>query len=281
MPGRSYRPAAPLADLVDCFWLWDDYTAPQPRERALPAGTVDLVINLREDAVRIYDGDNADAARCFPGALVCGAHSRYFVIDTAPRASVMGVHFRPGGAVPFLGVPAGDLCDAHAALEDLWGADARALRERLLEARDPDARFRALERALLARLARPVARHRAVSLALRAFEAPFCESVADVTEKTGLSPRRFIELFRDEVGLTPKLYCRIQRFQDSLRRVGSRRHVPWADLAAQAGYCDQAHFNRDFRAFAGLSPGEYLAQRVERPNHVPLQERRAHRYGEA
>ncbi|WP_437932493.1 helix-turn-helix domain-containing protein [Sorangium sp. So ce291] len=278
MPAHIHRPRPPLADFVDCFWLWEGYTAPAPKERALPSGTLDIIINLREDCLRIFDRDHPASFERFPGIMISGAHAGYFVIDTAPRASVMGVHFRPGGAFPFLGVPAGDLEGRHAALDALWGASAARLRERLVEARGALQRFSLLEDFLQAKATLPLRRHDAVTLALRAFEDPTLESVAEVNSRTGLSPKRLIALFHDEVGLGPKAFWRVRRFQAALRRVergrGERdsrlRPVRGAEVAAELGYSDQAHFNREFRAFTGLGPRAYLALEVERPNHVPL-----------
>ncbi|WP_437774467.1 DUF6597 domain-containing transcriptional factor [Sorangium sp. So ce1097] len=119
MPAHIHRPGPPLADFVDCFWLWEAYTAPAPKERALPSGTLDLIINLRETRLGIFDRDDITSFERFPGIMISGARAGYFVIDTAPRASVMGVHFKPGDAFSFLGVPAGALEGKHAALEAL------------------------------------------------------------------------------------------------------------------------------------------------------------------
>ena len=91
-----------------------------------------------------------------------------------------------------------------------------------------------------------------------------------MTERIGLSPRRFIQVFREEVGLTPKLFCRIRRFQEVLGLIGRGQHVEWAEVALACGYFDQAHFIHDFRAFSGLNPKAYLAHRGEHLNHVPL-----------
>ncbi|PCC71613.1 AraC-type DNA-binding protein [Nannocystis exedens] len=268
MPALLHHPGPPLGEFVDCFWAWECYTGPAPRERALPSGTVDIVINLRDDSLRVFD--RFDRASRFPGIMVSGAHAGYFVIDTAPCAAVMGVHFRPGGAAPFLGVSAGELTGGHFALEALWGATAARLRERLLAAAGPGERFRLLERFLLARLARPPRRHPAVTYALRAFDDPDLGSVAEVLAHTGLSAKRLLALFRDEVGLAPKAFWRVRRLQAALRRLDGGGPVRGADLAAELGYCDQSHFDREFRELTGLSPRAYRAQGVERPNHVPL-----------
>lgn len=273
MISRVYIPQPPLSDFVELFWLYEGYDPPHARERCLPTGTVELVINLRDETLRVYDRRDHDRFRSFGGALVCGAHSGFFVIDAARQETIMGVHFKPGGAFPFLGLPAGELRDTHVSLETLWGAKAGELRERLLEAETPEARFHALEQTLLARATRPLARHPAVAFALGEFQnAPHTPTVSEVTGRIGLSQRRFIQLFRDEVGLTPKLFCRVRRFQEILRLVEDEQRVEWAEVALGCGYFDQAHFIHDFQAFSGLTPTAYLARRGDHHNHVPLRD---------
>ena len=98
------------------------------------------------------------------------------------------------------------------------------------------------------------------------------ESIGEMIGKVGLSPRRFVQVFTEEVGVTPKLFCRIRRFQQVLRRIQKERRVEWVDVATDCGYYDQAHFIRDFRAFSGLNPSSYLVQRGEHLNHVPVAE---------
>ena len=90
-----------------------------------------------------------------------------------------------------------------------------------------------------------------------------------MARETGLSRRRFAQLFREQVGLTPKLYCRLHRFQQVLRQIASGAPVDWADLALAGGYCDQAHLVNEFRNFSGISPSVYLANERSFANHVP------------
>lgn len=109
---RSYTPQQPLGDFVERLWLCSD-APPHSRERILPSGTIELVVNLREDEIRIYDPSHPDRCTRMSGATVSGPYSRFFVIDPLQHASILGVHCRPGGAFPFLGVPAGELADTH------------------------------------------------------------------------------------------------------------------------------------------------------------------------
>src|SRR5688572_31146301 len=128
----SHTPAPPLDAFVENLWLLEDAPA-HAEERIIPSGTIELVVNLRHDEIRVCTAASGDESRPGPtrrsGAVVSGAYGRYFATDTVQHESIMGVHFRPGGAWPFLGVPAGDLADAHVDLETLWGRAARELRE--------------------------------------------------------------------------------------------------------------------------------------------------------
>jgi len=183
----------------------------------------------------------------------------------------MGVHFAPGGAVPFLGVPPGHLADAHIDLETLWPGQASELRDRLCDAQSPAKRFCILENALVARLGRLFRHHGAVREALEHIGRPGV-AVAAVADRVGLSHRRLIEIFTAEVGVPPKLFGRLQRFQRAMAVVQKATSFDWAGLAFGCGYYDQSHLIRDFAEFSGFSPGELLRHRSDRVkvNHVAL-----------
>jgi methylphosphotriester-DNA--protein-cysteine methyltransferase len=102
---------------------------------------------------------------------------------------------------------------------------------------------------------------------------PATARIAHVADKTGFSTRRFIELFKKHVGMTPKLFCRVRRFQNVLRQIASGKSVNWTGVALDGGYFDQAHFIHDFRAFSGINPSKYLANYKGFPrhhNHLPI-----------
>ena len=262
---RTYIPGPPLDGYVDRFWLSSDAPA-RPSERILPSGTVDLVINLSTDEIRIYD-DPCDPARAqrYHGVAVSGPYRNSFRVDPIPQASMIGVHFRPGGAVRVLGVPAHELAGAHVDLDAVWGSSAGELRERLCAAATPVKRFAVLEKALVSRLGWSLPRHDAIPIALDAFEqADAAVRVRDIAREVGLSQRRFIQLFTAEVGLTPKLYGRVRRFQRARELVRRVTEPDWAALAVTCGFFDQSHLIRDFEEFSGLSPEAYLSQRPNR-----------------
>jgi len=268
---RAYKPSPPLADFVDSFWFYEGYEVPHERERLLPDGTVELVINLNEDCIRVYDSDDADDFHTIPGCVVSGPRTEFFVIDTQSAAMTVGVHFKPGGAFPFFKTPPAELWNQSVGLDCLWGAASTHLRERLLESPTPEDKFFVLEQCLLERVAKPLERHPAVAFALDRFSrrAP-AATVSSVVGQVGFSQRRFIEMFDNEVGLTPKLFCRVSRFQRIIRTAHALGEINWAHLALDCGYYDQPHFIHDFQSFAGITPSEYLERKTPHVNHVPM-----------
>jgi AraC-like DNA-binding protein len=192
-----------------------------------------VVISLAEGPLRAPGSPKEEWEQLAP-SLVLGIRSHYSVIHTAVLQSAMGVVFWPGGARVFFDSPADAFYNESVPLDLLWGSKA-ANCETVCER-----------------------------------QAPHIRSVLDVTKEVGLSRRRLAQLFREQVGLTPKLFCRLHRFQGVLRQIALGAPVDWADLALAGGYCDQAHVGHEFREFSGMSPSAYLASQRTVASHPPI-----------
>jgi len=257
MTYRRHLPGPPLSEFIEVLWLYENPQPSHASERVLPTGTVELVINLRVDAGRSFDG------------VVAGPHSRFFVLDSTQPVSVIGVHFKPGGAFPFFTLPMDELRNQHVPLEILWGKGAARLRELLLSTGALGARLLLLEHALVRQLQRAGQRHPAVSRALQEF-GHNSRRVADVVDEIGMTQRRFIQLFSSQVGLTPKAFRRIRRFQSRSRAATMTSHTTGHRAARwNKGSAVGRYMVHDFHDFAGLSPANYLARRGPFINHVP------------
>lgn len=253
---------APLAAFIERFWYFSGAPAHR-KEWVVPSGTIELVFNLNENELGFYDTEQAGNYKGFSGAIFSGAHTRPLIVDS--REHVVGVHFKPGGAFRFLGVPAGELADTHVDLELLWGKFTQDLREQLCAAANPAERFRVLERALAARLEHTLEEHRAVRAALEIFgRDPGEVRTRDLAAHLGLSQRHLIKVFSNQVGVTPKLFGRVQRFQRALDLTRRSSAPDWADVAVACGYYDQSHLIHDFQRFSGSSPTEFHRQRSKR-----------------
>lgn len=271
----SYRPGPPLNEFVEYLWLIEGGQAPR-LEKILPSGTIELVVNLKNDEIHIHDPEQPDQFKRFSGALFSGAYERSFICNAQQHEAILGVHFKAGGAFPFLGAEARELTNAHANLLDLWGRAGLELRERLCTVTSPTERFRIMDATLRSRLQNHTSEELPIQIALKMIAAVGRKaSLRDASRDFGLSQRRFIQIFNSLVGLNPKVFCRILRFQQA--RVLAEKPVRpnWAELAVTCGYFDQSHLIKDFKEFSGSTPKLYSVQQQHRDarfkdNHVPL-----------
>jgi AraC-like DNA-binding protein len=266
----TYRPAPPLASSVEMFWYGDGYPAVHRTERALPNGRFQLIIDLSDGYMR-DKGATAEACQPATAPLVVGMQSHYTVLETAALQHIISVVFWPGGTRELFDVPADAFYNDVIPLEHVWGSAATGLRDRLRDTRNAAEKFRVLETALRRRRASRLELHAAVRYGLGTFRhVPHIRSVLEVTKQTGLSRRRFAQLFREQVGITPKLYCRLRRFQRVLQHIASGVPVDWVEVALAGGYCDLAYLANDLRDFSGITRGAYLASDRPSVNHVVI-----------
>jgi AraC-like DNA-binding protein len=276
-------PTPALSPFVDVLWSGDE-SLPPGQELAVPTGAMQIVVNLGDDLLSWYDGDGLTTAHTTHGSGLCGAISRPIGIDTAEQQASVGVAFRPGGAVPFFHPPAAVLAEPVIGLDSLWGRDGETLRERLLEQPTPEATLRSLEHVLLARVVRPelMGPHERMS-PIRSAASGLDEgigyaidalgegaAVGAVVDRLGVTPATFNRRFRATVGLNPKPFARIRRLQRLLARIRGDVEPDWAAVAAEQGYFDQAHMINEFRALAGVTPGQYRPRSPGEQNHIPV-----------
>lgn len=270
----EHKPAAPLNRWVRTLWYAAAPAMGHARERILPSGCVQVIVNLERDY--LHDCPEGKAERRMPPALVVGARSVYEIINTSDMASLIGVVFEPGGFAPFAGDAVDLFSNQNVCLEDVWGGAARSLRDRLREAVLPRDKMAALDGFLRSRLVecavpRNLARMNTVEFALKTMaRTPSAATVRELARSTGWSERRFSQVFREEVGFSPKVWSRIQRFQRALRQLHAGGDLPWAELALDCGYYDQSHFANEFKAFSGIDATTYCAARGVWANQIPV-----------
>ena len=265
-------PAAPINQSIHMLWYAQAGELSHRRERVLPTGCTQIILNLARDF--LLDCPVGQQDRHMPPALVVGARSVYEIVDSSDMADLVGIVFAPAGFAPFASEAAHLFSNQSVALHDIWGSQANTLRDHLRELPSPQARLHCLEQFLCVRFACQPARRTSVrsaeiDFALRHFERT-CNiaSVRETARQIGWSERRFSQVFRDEVGFTPKVWCRIQRFQRAVRQLHAGAQIRWADLALDCGYYDQSHFANEFRAFSGVDATTYSAHRTLWTNHI-------------
>ncbi len=260
----------PLDAFIDFLWYWEGDRPSYARDVITASRNLSILISLNADELAWYSGDGYAQRNKLKGIALCGTQSGHFAID-AFQPRIMGVHFKPGGAYPFLGPAAHEFGDTHLSLEDVWGAEAERLHQRLVQALTPDAKLDILLDGLIRIAPRDFELHPAVAYALGRFErCPHRAEVAATARDVDLSQKKFIRLFGDQVGMTPKLFLRVARFQQVLERITFAPEIDWWDVVERHRYYDQSHFIRDFREFTGFTPTEWLKLRGPYVHHIPL-----------
>ncbi|HEU5419132.1 MAG TPA: helix-turn-helix domain-containing protein [Streptosporangiaceae bacterium] len=224
--------------------------ATTPRALALPATvSVPLVVKLADSAHR-------------PPAFVMGPHASSWLVPGDCAPSYLEVWLDPLAACRLLGLPIGELGGQIASLADLLGAAARRLAEQLREAPDWPQRFVLMDEFLLRRMDCGPRPSPQVAWAWRRLVGTRGRvPVGQLAGEVGWSHKHLIARFSREAGLRPKTAARLIRFDRVWRHLDREAGRPdWAQLAAEAGYADQAHLIRDFRQFTGTTPGGYQAR---------------------
>ena len=171
------------------------------------------------------------------------------------------LNLTPLGMWQLLGVPMHELANRAVELETLFGRSLRPLIDALLNTPSWDGRFDMLDAALTARLARSARPPAPVRWAWTELQrAPRETSVDAIARELQWSRRRLVAAFREHVGMTPKMFSRVVRFDRAVRRVRGGSRVRWSAIALECGYADQAHLCREFAEFAGMTPTDFLAR---------------------
>jgi AraC-like DNA-binding protein len=242
-------PAPELAPWIECYWAMRAANAPDVPNRVIPDGCSDIIVGL------------TDA----PGPVAIGTMQTAAVFCLQGPVDYFGVRFRPGCALPFLGVPLRELTDRRVPLDQVWGADA----QRLGDVSAANART-TINRVLGDRLRSWKCDARsdetlvwnAIGLMRRARGSA---NIGGVAAALGVGERRLERAFDRSVGIGPKVFGRVLRLRRALRSIEAaaegRAPVSWTAVAFDAGYADQSHLIREFRALAGATPARYLAER--------------------
>jgi AraC-like DNA-binding protein len=253
-----YREVVPPPEVADCvlsLWLMQVPLLPGPAKvRILPNACVDIVV-YRSDPSQ---GEGIAAIVAPPRrSYVVGSTLRDFVVRSVGWRHVIGASLRPEGVQPLLGLPAAVIGERVALLDEVIGPAAAAIEDRLLSA-PPERSLETLGEVLVERRrasAPPNAiTQRAVRTVRRARGRLRMDALAADLD---LSPRTLERHFLTHVGLSPKLFARLVRFDRAVRHLANRGTATWAEFASAHGYADQAHFINEFREFAGVPPEEF------------------------
>ena len=252
---REYPVNPALAPFVKCIWSLESTlsTYDAPWERILPDGCLELVFHFRDPFLsRFANGEEV----LQPFSFVVGQMRRFLEIKPAGQTGFVAVRFYAHGAYRFFPRSLNDVAAGVVHLPEVWRTRGKEWTDRVASARGMQRRIQVVEQLLMTALCRYGRKDPAVDQCLNLIALSEGQgSVIRLAAEIGLSSRHLNRRFQTAVGLTPKEFSRLQRFLSALRRVKDQKEA-LTEIAVACGYFDQAHFNHDFREFAGMAPGE-------------------------
>lgn len=256
----SGDPDPRLRGVVLDYTGYRERSAGPMRRRELPWPGVVLIFDFGP-TLRFLDDAGGLVGR-HPDGFLAGLHDRSVLTETVGSQSGLHVNLTLLGARRLLGLPMAELANRVVGVDDVFGRDGRALVEALRNAAGWPERFDLLDAAIARRLAEvPPPSGLAVAGWRRLQTSGGRVAIGTLAAELDCSRRQLIAVFRDQVGLPPKTVARILRFHRAIELYDRGECAGWADVAYECAYSDQAHFVNDFRHFAGVSPGVFLAMR--------------------
>ena len=259
---QEFSPCNVLAEYIYCYWI---ATTPRCLEsvsmtRIIPDGCIELIFNLGGS---LYQCSQKTSRFPLPSSFVVGAMKASRMIEMAGCVGILGVRFKPGGAVPFFRVSAQRLTNRIILLEDILDKGVRSIGYRLVTEPTDTRKIAALENFLLTQLADREHRSPVIQQATRTIIETRGQIPIKALETSLMISRRQLERkFLEAVGLSPKIYCRIIRMYSALCLVLNSPKPIWADIVYASGFYDQAHFIRECKSLIGLPPSVYLREQT-------------------
>ncbi len=258
MNAYSILPHTLLRPYIDRYWGWESV---QHEEIALPKvlpGTgVELIFHYCGEAFR---GEYRTQRLATPVAHISHLRTSYYQLAPAKNVGFFAVRFRSGAFRHFCCYPAAELMDSFLSVEDLWGRVGVEFADRLLNARTLRQRVAVAEEYLLAFLRRFQRDEARIDYAIKRMYYEYY-ALQEIIADAELSPRHFQRLIHEALGMSPKSFCRLARFQHTIRDLLLHKETDYFGTAIERGYYDQAHFIKDFKSFVQETPGTFLQKK--------------------
>jgi len=268
---QTHIPSFPLNQFVDFFIYAEGYNPSHSIDRFLPDGNTEIIMDFDDAPQYIYDNQSLKEKQACRHVWASGVRTEFISIPSGKHSAKFIISFKKGMAYPFFPVPMNEMADRVVDADLLWANDFALLREQLLGIKEIIRKFETVEDFLLGGFQGRQVSNPAVQYALtEIIRQPDQISFARLNRNIGYSQKHFIDMFKRQVGIAPKAYLKIIRFQKAIGEIETRQEVNWTNISQDCGFYDQAHFINDFKYFSGFTPAEYVRRKNGMRNYVPV-----------
>ena len=271
MTFRIHLPSFPLSQFVESFVYFKEIEPLHDYERFLPDGNIHLVMDLTENSQFIYDNNTLQKIQECKKVWFSGIRTKCITIPSGRGSENFIVNSHRGRVFPFTHTPVNEYTDFVVDAELVLSPEILSIRNRLMELKTVQEKFIYAEQRLVQVYSSNFSHNPVIDFAVnRIMQAPQLTSIEDISGKTGYSQKHFIRLFKENVGITPKAFLRVMRFQKAVQEIEQQKQIHWTTVAHDCGYYDQAHFINDFKTFSGYTPEQYVQLKSKEINYVPV-----------
>lgn len=268
---QFHIPRAPLDQFVAGFVYFDDVSFEHNFDRFLPNGDTEILIDFHDTPQFIYDNSSLKEIQACHHVWASGLRTEPITIPAGNKSEMMVISFKKGKAAPFFPFPMEEIADSVVDADLVWGTDFGLLREQVLSTPDISERFRIVEDFLIREFQSQMAVNPCIAYAIGEMTSrPDAVSIARMNAQIGYSQKHFAEMFRRHVGVTPKAYLKIMRFQKAVTEIDRTSDPDWGQIALECGFYDQSHFINDFKHFSGFTPDHYTTIHTHYQNYIPV-----------
>lgn len=272
MQFETHTPNAPLNAYIESVFHYKGFMPDHSIERVVPTGHIFILFELDGIPRNTFDNETLKPQSTFTKVWVSGMHKNYISISAHSDSEMFVIQFKPFGAYPFFHFPIEELNEKIVPGEEVLGEELLNLREKILTPKTSGEKFGAAEHWLKNCFDQDKTPSEEFLAILKKLQNEPAAKLNGLAEHYPYSQKHLIDQFKKYVGLTPKYYHRITRFNDILQEIQQKESIKWSQVAYQCGYADQSHFIKEFNHFSGFNPEEYIEHDYHRevPNFFPL-----------
>ena len=269
---ETHELGPPFDALIESVFHFRGFQPDHSIERVVPTGHVFVIFELDGMERHTFDNESLEPNADFRSAWISGMHRNYISISAHQDSEMFVIQFKSFGAYPFLHLPMHEIADRVVAGDRILNGELFELRETLTGAPSSQDKFRVAEQWLEDRFDGRLAPPRPIIDLVELLQTQPASKLNEIVAGYDGTQKHLISQFKKFVGLTPKQYQRILRFNDVFAQMQKDQFLSWSDIAYRCGYSDQSHFIREFRHFSGFNPESFLREEFEddAANFFPL-----------
>jgi len=272
---ETHQLSGTLDKYIESIFYYNHFQPDHSIERVVPTGHIFLLFELDGIPRNTFDNDTLKPNATFTEVWISGMHKNYLSISAHQNSEMLVVQFKPDGAFPFLHLPINELSNQVIPADKILSASILEIRKQIIAKSTVVEKFQVIEAWLHEKIDVSKIPSEALSNIVKELGNRPVAEFQEVIQNYPNSQKHLISQFKKYCGLTPKVFHRILRFNNILQKIHQQQAISWSHVAYQSGYTDQSHFIKEFKAFSGFNPQEFIKREFNQsePNFFPLDQK--------